>query len=66
MQACTALPQTGMVDDETWAALLGSHAVPSDVDTLFSDDDNDADMQREGGAVWLLGEQRWSRRAGTY
>lgn len=62
MQACTALPQTGMVDEDTWAALLGPSSKPSDIDNLFSDDGNDTDMLQEHGGVWLLGEQRWARK----
>ena len=66
LQACNALPQTGAVDDETWQALLGPDAKPSDIDLLFSDDGSDSDMMADHGGVWLLGEQRWARRPGTY
>ena len=63
LQACSALPQTGMVDEDTWTALLGPTAVPSDVDTLFSENENDTDMLGNQGGVWLIGEQRWSRKS---
>ena len=56
-----------MVDEDTWLALLGPGAKPSDIDNLFSDNENDMDMLGDHqGAVWLLGEQRWSRKLGSY
>lgn len=61
VQASAGLPQTGIADDDTWQALLGPHAEPSDIDTLFSDNENDQDMCGNNKGVWLLGEQRWSR-----
>ncbi|KAK9811174.1 hypothetical protein WJX73_008388 [Symbiochloris irregularis] len=64
-QACNNLPQTGLVDDDTWVALLGPQAQPCDIDTLFSESEDDVDMLA-GSGVWLLGEQRWARASGTY
>lgn len=65
LQACSGLPQTGMVDDDTWQTLLGSAARPNDIDFLFSGDDSDVDMLANHG-VWLIGEQRWARPSGSY
>ena len=65
-QACNGLPQTGLVDDDTWLVLLGPSARPQDVDFLFSEDETDTDMLSNKRGVWLLGEQRWSRPSGTY
>lgn len=65
VQACNGLPQTGLVDDETWQTLLGPQAQPCDIDNLFSESEDDNDMLG-GKGVWLLGEQRWARAPGTY
>jgi len=64
-QACSGLPESGVVDPGTWKALLGADAVPAEVDRLrsgASDDEDLADVQN-GGRVWLMGEQRWENRS---
>jgi peptidoglycan hydrolase-like protein with peptidoglycan-binding domain len=62
-QASSKLPESGVCDERTWLALLGAGAQPRMVDELKADDsefEDDMAAPHEG-AVWLLGEQRWSR-----
>ncbi|BDA48780.1 probable protein disulfide isomerase pTAC5, chloroplastic at N-terminal half [Coccomyxa sp. Obi] len=61
-QACNNLAETGIADEATWKALLGSDASPSDILALKSGDNTDDDLQEGGDMVWLLGEQRWEVR----
>jgi Putative peptidoglycan binding domain len=62
-QACSGLPESGVTDEATWQALLGPGAAPADlVNVVGSESSYEDDMtQPEEGAVWLIGEQRWSR-----
>jgi len=67
-QACSGIPETGVVDRETWLKLLGNpKARPEDIQGLKTDDSFDEDLTEEGPSagqanrVWLIGEQRWSR-----
>ena len=62
MQACNDLPETGVVDDDTWQRMLGRAAQPQDIAALKSYDENDLDLCGEGQGVWLLGEQRFERK----
>jgi hypothetical protein len=51
-------------DERTWLALLGRDASPDMIDALRADDseyEDDMAAEHGEGAVWLLGEQRWSR-----
>lgn len=61
-QACNNVAETGITDEATWKALLGSDASPSDILALKSGDSTDDDLQEGGDMVWLLGEQRWEVR----
>ena len=58
MQACSGLPETGVVGEETWLALLEPGATPTSLLSLTNEHEQDL---AEDGAVWLLGEQRWER-----
>lgn len=63
LQACNGLPESGVCDERTWKALLGADATPADVEAIRGDEsmyEDDMSAPHEG-AVWLLGEQRWSR-----
>lgn len=63
-QASAGLPESGVCDEVTWRALLGAGASPALIDELRSDDpeyEDDLASSHGEGAVWLLGEQRWSR-----
>lgn len=62
-QASAGLAESGVCDESTWLALLGGDAHPSLVDELRHDDpDYEMDLGGQAeGALWLLGEQRWSR-----
>lgn len=66
-QACQGIPESGICDDRTWKALLGSDSNPEDLFTLrsgLSDDEDLADGGAAGGrGVWLIGEQRWEDRS---
>ncbi|KAK9825805.1 hypothetical protein WJX74_009254 [Apatococcus lobatus] len=64
MQACSHLPDTGVADEATWKALLGADAQPNDILLLYSEDENDTDMTETSAdrGVWLVGEQRFSKR----
>ena len=62
MQATANLPESGVVTSDTWQALLGPNAKPIDAKNLASNDANDEDMTAEHDGVYLVGEQRWSRR----
>lgn len=66
-QACNGLPETGVSDTATWLALLGKDAQPAGLLDLHAKDpvyDDDMEGHNHDGAVWLLGEQRWSRPTG--
>jgi hypothetical protein len=62
-QSSAGLPESGVCDERTWLSLLGPNATPSMVDELKADEAEYEDDMGDGhdGAVWLLGEQRWSR-----
>jgi hypothetical protein len=60
LQACSGLPESGVCDGRTWQALLGPDATPADVADLKSEEYEDDMTSPHEGAVWLLGEQRWS------
>ncbi|WIA23572.1 hypothetical protein OEZ85_000291 [Tetradesmus obliquus] len=62
-QACNGLPESGATDERTWLALLGADATPNQLQELRGEESSyEEDMaEPEAGAVWLLGEQRWSR-----
>lgn len=64
-QACSGLPESGVCDERTWKALLGSGAVPADLVALQSGKSDDDDLADDGGGtrVWLIGEQRWEDRS---
>ena len=64
-QACSSLPESGVVDAATWVALLGPDATPEDGAALSAGDGTDDDMlgHQHDGAVYLVGEQRWARKA---
>ena len=63
VQAVSRLPETGVADQRTWLALMGEDAVPADLLGLHAENPAyDDDMEGHGGAVWLLGEQRWARQ----
>lgn len=51
-----------MTDERTWLALLGPEAEPAQLQTVRGDESEyESDMSEvPEGAVWLLGEQRWS------
>eukprot|EP00775_Hariotina_reticulata_P003407 gene3407-3680_t len=62
-QACNNLPESGVCDERTWMALLGPDASPAVLDEVRGDEsmyEDDMAAPHEG-AVWLLGEQRWSK-----
>ena len=61
-QACAGLPESGVSCESTWKALLGEHATPADGAALSAGDGTDDDMLggHHVGAVYLVGEQRWS------
>ena len=59
VQACSGLPETGVVDEDTWMKLMGEGSTP-DMLTLLTNEFED-DLTDSHGAVWLIGEQRWSR-----
>lgn len=61
LQACSSLAETGVVDGQTWMKLLGEESTP-DMLTLLTNEYED-DLADNQGAVWLVGEQRWSRPA---
>ena len=61
VQACSGLPETGVVDSDTWIKLLGEDASPDKLATLTNEYEDD--LTDSQGAVWLIGEQRWSRPA---
>ncbi len=61
LQATANLPESGVVTSDTWQALLGPSAKPIDAKNLAMDNETDEDMTAEH-AVYLVGEQRWSRR----
>jgi hypothetical protein len=61
-QACAGIAESSVCDERTWRALLGDNAMPDDILALKSQDyEQDMTEQEAAGAVWLLGEQRWSR-----
>ncbi|WIA44064.1 hypothetical protein OEZ86_010425 [Tetradesmus obliquus] len=62
-QACNGLPESGATDERTWLALLGPEATPDQLQELRGEESSyEEDLaEPEAGAVWLLGEQRWSR-----
>ncbi|KXZ54376.1 hypothetical protein GPECTOR_5g455 [Gonium pectorale] len=70
-QSCNGLPESGVCDERCWRALLGGASQPADLYDVRlaanSDDEEDGFSEDlEGvskGRVWLLGEQRWERRA---
>ena len=64
LQACSHLPDTGVADEATWKALLGAGAQPNDIMLLHSGNEDDVDMTEETAdrGVWLVGEQRFSKR----
>lgn len=64
MQACNNLPESGVVDHQTWVALLGVEAHPGVLGTLRHGDHRDDDMlgKHHEGMVFLIGEQRWASR----
>ncbi|KAK9834103.1 hypothetical protein WJX84_000034, partial [Apatococcus fuscideae] len=64
MQACSHLPETGVADEATWKSLLGADARPEDIALLLSGGEDDVDMTEEmqDRGVWLVGEQRFSKR----
>ncbi|KAF6259771.1 hypothetical protein COO60DRAFT_1700641 [Scenedesmus sp. NREL 46B-D3] len=66
LQACNGLPESGATDERTWLALLGPEATPAQLQELRGDESmyEDDMAASEEGAVWLLGEQRWSRPLG--
>ncbi len=66
MQACNNIAETGITDEATWKALLGSDASPSDILALKSGDNTDDDLQEGVDMVWLLGEQRWEVRTTNF
>jgi len=59
------LPESGVCDERTWRSLLGADAQPSIIDDIRADESEyEEDMgATHDGAVWLLGEQRWSKPA---
>ena len=64
LQACSHLPETGVADEATWKSLLGADARPEDIALLLSGGEDDVDMTEEmqDRGVWLVGEQRFSKR----
>ncbi len=64
LQACSHLPETGVADESTWKVLLGTDAQPGDIGHLLSGNENDLDLteQTRDQGVWLVGEQRFSKR----
>ncbi|GFR47646.1 hypothetical protein Agub_g9389 [Astrephomene gubernaculifera] len=73
-QSCNGLPESGVCDERTWRALLGPAAQPADLYDIRLAANSDDEEGLEGGfeedmegvsrgRVWLLGEQRWERRA---
>ena len=62
-QATVNLPESGVVTSDTWQALLGPNATPVDARNLVMNDETDEDMTADHeGCVYLVGEQRWSRK----
>lgn len=61
MQATADLPQSGVATSDTWQALLGKDAKPSDAAQLVLNNETDDDMTADHGGVYLVGEQRWAR-----
>lgn len=59
-QACSGLPESGVVNAATWLAILGPDATPAAASTLRSNASDDEDLEFKGDRVWLIGEQRWS------
>jgi hypothetical protein len=47
-------------DERTWLALLGPDATPDMIMELKSEEYEDDLTAPHDGAVWMLGEQRWS------
>lgn len=64
-QACSGLPESGVCDSSTWAALLGPRSSPADITTLRSEDSGaEEDLaDQHNNRVWLIGEQRWEDRS---
>lgn len=64
MQASADLPESGVVTSDTWQALLGKDAKPTDAKKLALNDGTDDDMTaNHDGMVYLIGEQRWERKS---
>lgn len=63
VQACSYLPETGIVDAATWHALLGPEASPESLTALTNEFEDD--LTDNNDAIWLLGEQRWEKRRRT-
>ena len=61
VQASAELPQSGVATSDTWQALLGKDAKPSDAAKLALENETDDDMTADHGGVYLVGEQRWAR-----
>ena len=64
-QACSGLPETGIVCVNTWSKLVQVDAPPPnfDGDAVCHENEEYCEDLSEGGggAVYLVGEQRWSR-----
>ena len=64
-QACSGLPETGIVCVHTWGKLVLADAPPPNFDetsACHEDEEFCEDLSEGGqGAVYLVGEQRWSR-----
>jgi hypothetical protein len=59
-QATARLTETGVVDADTWKALMGPEATPAFLSALTNEFEDD--LTDDSEAMWLLGEQRWERR----
>lgn len=63
LQACSYMPESGVVDATTWKALLGPDATPDSLTSLTNEFEDD--LTDDHDSIWLLGEQRWERRKKT-